>query len=309
VTFEEILDQAMAMLQRRGRVTYRTFKLQFSLDDEQLEALTEALIEAEQIAADEAGKVLVWSPRPVTPAGVARSVTIRNVLLLLLACTAGGVDAVSYMQLGRVFTANMTGNTVLLGLALSQVETQAIIRSSVALAGFLAGAALGAWTAYRGRPGGVWPPTVTAALAMEWGLLLAWTVGWSFAGDLEANLAGRAILIGLSALAMGVQSAAGRRLDVSGIATTYITGTLTNLIARLVDRARGAPAPQVALERAAAPTTPNAGLLIATWVIYIGGATVAALATSLLGSLSAFLFTLALMTAVILTALIHFRRQ
>ena len=43
--FEEILDQAIAMLQRRGRVAYRTLKLQFQLDDEHLEALKEALQE------------------------------------------------------------------------------------------------------------------------------------------------------------------------------------------------------------------------------------------------------------------------
>ena len=43
MTFEEILDQAIAMLQRRGRVTYRTLRLQFQLDEEQLEALKEAL--------------------------------------------------------------------------------------------------------------------------------------------------------------------------------------------------------------------------------------------------------------------------
>ena len=43
MTFEEILDQAVAMLQRRGRVTYRMLKLQFQLDDEQLEALKEEL--------------------------------------------------------------------------------------------------------------------------------------------------------------------------------------------------------------------------------------------------------------------------
>jgi len=47
---------------------------------------------------------------------------IRNVLLLLLACVAGSVDAVSYVGLGHVFTANMTGNTVLLGLALGHAE-------------------------------------------------------------------------------------------------------------------------------------------------------------------------------------------
>jgi class 3 adenylate cyclase/predicted ATPase len=60
MTFEEILDQAIAMLQRRGRVTYRTLKLQFQLDDDHLEALKEALIDAEQLAVDENGAVLVW---------------------------------------------------------------------------------------------------------------------------------------------------------------------------------------------------------------------------------------------------------
>ena len=58
MTFEEILDQAIAMLQRRGRVTYRTLRLQFQLDKEQLEALKEALIEAERLAVDEEGRGL-----------------------------------------------------------------------------------------------------------------------------------------------------------------------------------------------------------------------------------------------------------
>jgi class 3 adenylate cyclase len=74
MTFEEILDQAIAMLQRRGRVTYRTLKLQFQLDDDHLEALKEALIDAEQLAVDENGSVLVWrggtdrTPAPEPPA-------------------------------------------------------------------------------------------------------------------------------------------------------------------------------------------------------------------------------------------------
>src|SRR5215475_5839877 len=67
MTFEEILDHAMAMLQRRGRVTYRTLRLQFQLDEEQLEALKEALIDAERLAVDEAGRVLVWAGPPASP--------------------------------------------------------------------------------------------------------------------------------------------------------------------------------------------------------------------------------------------------
>jgi class 3 adenylate cyclase/tetratricopeptide (TPR) repeat protein len=60
MTFEEILDQAMAMLQRRRRLTYRTLKLQFQLDDEHLEALKDELIYGQRLAMDEDDRVLVW---------------------------------------------------------------------------------------------------------------------------------------------------------------------------------------------------------------------------------------------------------
>jgi hypothetical protein len=61
MTFEEILDQATAMLQRRGRVSYRTLKLQFQLDEEALEALKEELIEVHHLAVDHDGRILVWA--------------------------------------------------------------------------------------------------------------------------------------------------------------------------------------------------------------------------------------------------------
>src|SRR5215467_8403378 len=60
MTFEEILDQAITILQRRGRVTYRTLKRQFELDDEALEDLKFELIEGQRLATDENGTVLVW---------------------------------------------------------------------------------------------------------------------------------------------------------------------------------------------------------------------------------------------------------
>jgi len=71
MTFEEIVDQALAMLQRRGRVAYQTLKRQFDLDDDALEDLKAELIDAQRVAADEDGKVLVWTgsaARPPTPA-------------------------------------------------------------------------------------------------------------------------------------------------------------------------------------------------------------------------------------------------
>jgi class 3 adenylate cyclase len=60
MTFEEMLDQALAMLQRRGRVTYRTLKRQFNLDDEGLEDLKEALLYAHPHVADDPGHGLLW---------------------------------------------------------------------------------------------------------------------------------------------------------------------------------------------------------------------------------------------------------
>src|SRR5207237_8722852 len=61
MTFEELLDQAIDLLQRRGRVTYRTLKRQFQLDDDVLEDLKEELISGQRLAVDEDGRVLVWT--------------------------------------------------------------------------------------------------------------------------------------------------------------------------------------------------------------------------------------------------------
>ena len=67
MTFEEILDQAIAMLQRRGRLTYGTLKRQFQLDDAALEDLTNELIKGQRLARDEDGEVLVWTGAAVPP--------------------------------------------------------------------------------------------------------------------------------------------------------------------------------------------------------------------------------------------------
>ena len=242
-------------------------------------------------------------PMPYPPS---TSIATRDTLLLLLACAGGAVDAVSYMELGRVFTANMTGNTVLLGLALVQAESQAAVRSAVALAGFLVGGALGAWIVARRQLGGMWPPAVTVALTLEWIILVVFAVGWQYANAVSPTPAVGAALIVLSALAMGVQSAAARRLDVSGIATTYITGTLTSLITGLVGRVGGIGARQHSVQ----PPQPRsgAGMLTAVWLVYLGGAVVAAAATVVDRAL-AVVFPIAVVTIVIITAASRFRRR
>ena len=67
MTFEEILDQAIAILQRRGRLTYGALKRQFQLDDAYLEDLKAELIEGQRLAVDEDGRVLVWTGRADVP--------------------------------------------------------------------------------------------------------------------------------------------------------------------------------------------------------------------------------------------------
>ena len=66
MTFEEILDQAIAMLQRRRRVTYSTLRLQFQLNDEQLAALKDELLYSQPHVVDDAGRGLVWTGDMVT---------------------------------------------------------------------------------------------------------------------------------------------------------------------------------------------------------------------------------------------------
>src|SRR5213596_248526 len=67
MTFEEILDQAIAMLQRRGRLTYGALKRQFQLDDAYLDDVKAELIEGQRLAVDEDGRVLVWTGRADVP--------------------------------------------------------------------------------------------------------------------------------------------------------------------------------------------------------------------------------------------------
>ena len=145
-------------------------------------------------------------------------------LLLLLAATSGYVDAVSYLGLGQVFTSNMTGNTVLMGLALGQARWPDALRSGVALGGFLGGVTISASIVRQEKGEDIWPFRVTAALGLELVALGAFAVVWVFARP-DLNAGATPFLIALAALAMGSQSATVRSLGVKGVTTTYITGT------------------------------------------------------------------------------------
>jgi uncharacterized membrane protein YoaK (UPF0700 family) len=153
-------------------------------------------------------------------------------MLLLLTWAAGIVDAVAYLGLG-VFTAMMTGNTALLAFAVARGQLTPVLRSGLALMAFSAGAATGAVIAGRGRFRSEWPSGITAALAVEGILLGVFSLLWALAGPTR-DIATTGLLIVVSGLAMGVQSAAVRYLGIPGVATTYVTATVTNLGAELV---------------------------------------------------------------------------
>ena len=151
--------------------------------------------------------------------------------LLVLTFVTGIVDAVSVLGLGRVFTANMTGNVVFLGFAVAGVSEFSIARSLTALAAFLAGAVLGGRLGSRmAEPGRLrWLRTAAAceaALLVVAGLA---SIGFNLASaPLTLHLHA---LIVLTAVAMGLRNATVRRLAVPDLTTTVLTLTLTGIAA------------------------------------------------------------------------------
>jgi uncharacterized membrane protein YoaK (UPF0700 family) len=158
----------------------------------------------------------------------------RDVLLLLLAVAAGSADGWSYFGLGHAFVANMTGNTVLLGVAVFLQGD--LLHPGISLIGYIAGAALAAFLTRKVREGSSWPRAVSYTLALESALLAAAAVAWALVGRHAAqpgSTPGLNLLLGCVALAIGIQSGAMLQLRIPGIVTTYITGTWTNLTSGL----------------------------------------------------------------------------
>ena len=161
-------------------------------------------------------------------AGAAR----RDRILLALTFAAGCVDALSYLGLSRVFTANMTGNAVLLGLAIGQTEELQVAHSGAAIVGFVLGVIVGARLVGPNRERIVWSGRVTLAVGLECAVLSVFAVGWWLSGPSFTGARLIALIV-LSGLAMGIQSAVARRLSVPGVSTTFVTGTITALVAEL----------------------------------------------------------------------------
>ena len=149
-------------------------------------------------------------------------------LLLGLTFVTGLVDAFSYLVLGHVFVANMTGNVVFLGFAIAGAAGFSIPASLVALGSFVCGALVGGKAVsglghHRGR-------LLAATAAFQALLLGASVVAAAASGDpVEGGY--RYALIALLGISMGIQNATARKLAVPDLTTTVLTLTITGVAA------------------------------------------------------------------------------
>ena len=174
---------------------------------------------------------------------------ILTLIAIALTFGSGAADVASFTRLGSVFTSVMTGNIVLLGLAVAQGSLTLASHTVVSIAGYIAGVAAGTWIArgVKGREAGsgsgeagVLPAHVTWVLLAELTLLAGFTAGWEVSGASPAGWAQFALLATLAA-AMGVQSSAVNDMGLTQVSTTYLTGTLTGLVSSLVSRGQDTP--------------------------------------------------------------------
>jgi uncharacterized membrane protein YoaK (UPF0700 family) len=200
-------------------------------------------------------------------------------VLLALTFSTGLVDAASYLRLGHVFAANMTGNIVLLGFGIAGAGGLPVVAPVVSLVAFLLGARLGIRLGPRkaGGDAGALP----AALGFEAGMLVAATVV-AVAVSVRAGGFSGDVVIALLALGMGARNAAVRSLGVPDLTTTVLTMTLTALAAELPSRgSRGTGTTR----RLAAVTSMLVGALVGALLqktslaLVLGVATVVALVT------------------------------
>jgi uncharacterized membrane protein YoaK (UPF0700 family) len=149
-------------------------------------------------------------------------------LMLALTFGTGIVDAVGYLGLDRVFTGNMTGNVVILGMALVGADDLPVLGPVLALVGFMAGAALGG-RVLRTAPDG-WSRRTTWLFGSVGVVVVALAVVLFVVEDDLAEPLALTITTLLGA-AMGVQAAAARFIAVKDVTTVVVTSTITGLAA------------------------------------------------------------------------------
>ncbi|WGL53449.1 YoaK family protein [Nocardioides sp. BP30] len=151
-------------------------------------------------------------------------------LMLVLTFTTGINDAVGYLGLDKVFTGNMTGNVVVLGMAVVGGSGLPILGPALALIGFMAGAAIAGRLLRHGSRS--WHGLTTAVFAAVAVLMLVLGGVLLLVGDDPSHPAGVTVTT-TAAFAMGLQAAAARLIAVKDVTTVVVTSTITGLAADL----------------------------------------------------------------------------
>src|SRR5713101_1185350 len=151
---------------------------------------------------------------------------VRDLLLNVLAGSSGAVDAISFLALGKVFSAFMTGNIAFLGLRVAGANAPGWVAILTSMAAFAAGVYLSTLIVKPSKSSALWPQRVTVALGASLIAHAAFLAVW-FASNGQPSIDVAHVLLGLWGLAMGMQSAAVRTLHVDGVFTTAATATAT----------------------------------------------------------------------------------
>jgi uncharacterized membrane protein YoaK (UPF0700 family) len=190
-----------------------------------------------------------------------------QMICCMVLCTACGiVDAVGFVRHG-IFAANMTGNTVLLGLSVAHAEWAHALERALPLVAFFLGSMLArlllSWTGKR-----PWIPLLCEAALIGLALVL---------------LSSSTLSLALIAFAMGMQASAVTQFSGVTLSTVVITSTMARIAEAFADRLSalaprsGASATPSATLAATPPARPPLGLYMLTWVCYLSGALIAGL--------------------------------
>ncbi|MFD7873284.1 YoaK family protein [Streptomyces sp. NPDC059766] len=181
-------------------------------------------------------------------------------VLLTLTVVSGLIDAVSYLGLGHVFTANMTGNVVVLGFAAAGAPGFSVPHTAASLLSFLVGAVAGGRVA-RWLGGGSRRTWARLTLAAE-AVLMGASAAVAFAAPGATGTA--YTLIVLTAFAMGLRNATVRKLGVPDLTTTVLTMTLTGLAS---DSRAGGGSGRHSPRRTASVVAMAVGALLGAWLV------------------------------------------
>jgi uncharacterized membrane protein YoaK (UPF0700 family) len=155
---------------------------------------------------------------------VAARQNLRLWLMMVLTFVTGLVDAVGYLGLDRVFTGNMTGNIVILGMGLAGADGLPVAGPLVALGAYVVGAAVAGRSLQRHKP--TWTPIVTAIFACSACVLTAAATVIAIFHVVGASAVGIGIAACIATL-MGAQAATARALAVADMTTVVVTSTIT----------------------------------------------------------------------------------